>query len=190
MSVLIIGLILFIGTHSISIVSPGMRDRMVTRIGTMPWQSMYALLSIVGFVLMVHGFELARHEATILYQPPFWMRHVTLLLMVFVFPLLLATYLPGRIKTATKHPMLVATKIWAFAHLLSNGSVADVVLFGSLLAWAVIDRISLKRRTAVPVPGAPPTRFNDALAVILGLGLYVGFLLVLHKQLFGVSPLG
>jgi uncharacterized membrane protein len=112
-----------------------------------------------------------------------------MLLLVFIFPLLLATYLPGRIQKATKHPMLVATKIWALAHLLANGGLADVVLFGGFLAWAVVDRISLKRRTPLPVPGAPPSRINDILAIVLGLGLYVAFVLWLHKMLIGVSPI-
>lgn len=190
MTTLIIGLILFLGCHSISIISPTLRERLVTRLGVPAWQGLYSLIAITGFIMMVHGFESARHTSIILYHPPFWMRHVTLLLMLFVFPLLLATYLPGRIKTATKHPMLAATKLWAFAHLLANGSVADVTLFGSMLAWAVIDRISLKHRTAPPVVGVPVSRFNDILAIVLGLSLYAGLLFGLHKTLFGVSPLG
>lgn len=190
MSLLILGLILFLGTHSVSIFCISLRDKMVSRLGPMAWQGIYSLIAIAGFVLLIHGFELARHTSVVLYQPPSWMHHVTMLLMVFVFPLLLATYLPGRIQTAVKHPMLAATKLWAFAHLLSNGSAADVVLFGAFLVWAIIDRISLKRRTSAPVPGAPAGRFNDVLAVVLGLGLYVGFVLGLHLVLFGVSPMG
>lgn len=190
MGLLITGLVLFLGTHSISIFSSHLRDRLVAKIGALAWQGLYSVIAIAGFIMIVHGFELARQGTMILYQPPTWTRHIALLLMVFVFPLLFATYLPGRIKTATKHPMLAATKIWALAHLLANGGVADVVLFGSLLVWAVVDRISMKRRTALPVPGMPASRFNDALAVILGLGLYVGFLFGLHEKLFGVSPLG
>jgi uncharacterized membrane protein len=115
---------------------------------------------------------------------------VALLLLVFVFPLLLAAYLPGRIKAITKHPMLVATKLWAFAHLLANGTLADLLLFGSFLAWAVVDRISMKHREQRPLPGAPPSPWNDAIAVVVGLVLYVAFVLRLHVWLFGVSPLG
>jgi uncharacterized membrane protein len=161
----------------------------VTRIGLMPWQGLYSLIAITGFVLIVYGYGLARQDPTILYTPPTWLRHVSLLLLVFIFPLLLATYLPGRIQKATKHPMLAATKIWAFAHLLVNGSLADVVLFGSFLAWAVVDRISLKHRTPLPVTGAPPSRLNDIIAIIAGLGLYVAFVLWLHAWLIGVSPM-
>ena len=189
MTLLIIGLVLFLGTHSISILASSWRDRLVTRIGLMPWQGLYSLIAITGFVLIVYGYGLARQDPTILYTPPTWLRHVSLLLLVFIFPLLLATYLPGRIQKATKHPMLAATKIWAFAHLLVNGSLADVVLFGSFLAWAVVDRISLKHRTPLPVTGAPPSRLNDIIAIIAGLGLYVAFVLWLHAWLIGVSPM-
>jgi uncharacterized membrane protein len=115
---------------------------------------------------------------------------VALLLLVFVFPLLLATYLPGRIQATTRHPMLAATKLWAVAHLLANGTLADVVLFGSFLAWAVADRISMKHRVQRPVPGAPPSGLNDVIAVVGGLALYGAFVLWLHAWLIGVSPLG
>ena len=188
MTLLIIGLVLFLGSHSVSIVNAAWRDRMVSRLGILPWQGLYSLLAIAGIVLIIQGYDLARENPFILYLPPSWLRHLALLLLVFVFPLLFAAYLPGRIRTATRHPMLVATKIWALAHLLVNGSLADVILFGSFLAWAVADRISLKRRTPLPVPGAPPSRFNDALAVLLGIGLYLLFIFWLHAWLFGVSP--
>ena len=107
-----------------------------------------------------------------------------------LFPLFLAAYLPGRIQRLTKHPMLVATKLWAVAHLLANGMLADVVLFGAFLAWAVADRISLKRREPVPVPGAPASRWNDLIAVVAGLGLYLAFVFGAHRWLIGVSPMG
>ena len=109
--------------------------------------------------------------------------------MLPVFPLFLAAYLPGRIKTTLKHPMLVAVKLWALSHLLSNGMLADVVLFGGFLAWAVIDRISLKRRPLRPNPSTSPGRFNDFIAIGAGLALYVIFLLWGHEHLIGVSPM-
>lgn len=188
--VLIAGLILFFGTHSVSIVNSSWRDRVAARIGEGPWKGLYSLVAIAGLVLIVWGFGLARQDPTILYVPPVWLRHVALLLLVFVFPLLLAAYLPGRIKAITKHPMLVATKLWAFAHLLANGTLADLLLFGSFLAWAVVDRISMRHREQRPLPGAPPSPWNDAIAVVVGLVLYVAFVLRLHVWLFGVSPLG
>jgi len=188
--ILIAGLVLFFVPHSISIVNSPWRDRAAARIGERPWQGIYSLVAIAGFVLIVWGYGLARQDPVILYVPPVWLRHVALLLMIFVFPLFLAAYLPGRIKAVTKHPMLAATKIWAFAHLLANGTLADVVLFGSFLAWAVADRISMKHREQRPVPGAPPSKYNDLIAVVGGLALYVAFVLWLHAWLFGVSPAG
>lgn len=190
MSLLVAGLALFLAVHSISIINDPWRNRVAAKIGEMPWQGIYALLSLAGLVLIVKGYGLARLEPTVLYLPPAGLKHVSLLLLVFVFPLLFAAYLPGRIQALTKHPMLVATKLWAVAHLLANGALADVLLFGGFLAWAIIDRISLKRRQPRPVRGAPPSRWNDAIAVAGGLGLYVAFVLGLHAWLFGVSPTG
>ncbi len=187
MGVLIIGLVTFFAVHSVSIVSEPWREHMVAKMGEVPWKALYSLGAIIGFVLIVWGYGLARYDPVVLYSPPLWMRHVAMLLLVPVFPLLLAAYLPGRIQAATKHPMLAATKLWAVAHLLANGMLADVLLFGSFLAWAVVDRISMKRRTQRPVPGAPPSKANDLIAVFVGLALYVAFVIWLHGWLIGVS---
>lgn len=189
MTLFITGLVLFLGVHSVSIVNAPWRDKTAARIGAAAWQGLYSVVAIAGFVLIVYGYGLARQQTAVLYVPPVWMHYLALVLLVFVFPLLFAAYLPGRIKSATKHPMLVAIKTWALAHLLATGSVVDVILFGAFLAWAVIDRISLKRRTPLPVPGAPPSKFNDVIAVVLGLALYAAFLVWLHTWLIGVSPL-
>lgn len=172
MTKLLIGLLLFLGSHSISIVASSWRDRLVARIGVLPWQGVYALLAIPGVVLIALGYAEARLEPVVLYVPPLWLRSFTTMLMLPVFPLLLATYLPGMIKTAVQHPMLVAVKLWALAHLLANGMLADVVLFGSLLAWAVVDRISLKRRVPRKNPEATAGRWNDWIALGGGLVLY------------------
>lgn len=190
MSILILGLVLFLGAHSVGMFAPAWRNRTVARLGDIPWQGLYSVVSLAGFLLIVWGYGLARQDPVGIYSPPVWLRHLTLLLMVPVFPLLLAAYLPGRIQSAAKHPMLAAVKLWAFAHLLANGNLADVILFGSFLAWAVADRISLKRRTPPPVRGAPPGKANDIIAVVGGLALYGAFVMVLHARLFGVSPLG
>lgn len=189
MSYLLAGLLLFFGTHVVSIVAPAWRNRMVARLGEMPWKGLYSLVSIAGFVLMIYGYGITRHDPVVLYVPPAWMRYATAILMLPVFPLLLAAYFPGRIKAALKHPMLAATKFWALAHLLANGMLGDVALFGSFLAWAVADRISFKRRTQGPIAGAPPGKFNDAIAVAGGLALYVVFFNWLHIQWLGVSPM-
>jgi uncharacterized membrane protein len=188
MSILIIGIAVFLGVHSISIVTPGLRARAVASMGTNGWRGIYSLISGAGFVLILYGFHLARRVPVVLYIPPPWMRHVTFLLMLPVFPLILAAYLPGRIKTAMKHPMLAAVTFWAFAHLLSNGLLADVLLFGAFLAWAICDRISLKRRPPQAIRTVPQGRFNDLIAVIAGLALYAVFVLWAHLRLFG-APL-
>ncbi len=190
MYVLIAGLVLFLGVHSVGIVAPAFRARAIHRLGERGWKGLYALISLAGFVLICVGFAQARQAPVVLYSPPTWLRHVTFLFMLPVFPLLIAAYLPGRIKTAAKHPMLAAIKFWAFAHLLANGTLADVLLFGGFLAWAVADRISMKRRSAPQVlRTAPPGRWNDAIAVVLGLAIYVLFIGWVHVRLFGVSPL-
>ena len=190
MSILILGLVVFLGIHSISIATPGLRARALASMGPNGWRGFYSLVSVAGFVLILYGFHLAREAPIVLYLPPAWMRHVTFLLMLPVFPLILAAYLPGRIKAALKHPMLAAVKFWALAHLLSNGMLADVVLFGAFLVWAVCDRISLKRRPPQAIRTAPPGRFNDLIALIVGLALYVIFIMWAHVLLFGISPLG
>jgi uncharacterized membrane protein len=189
MALLIAGLVVFLGIHSISIFARGARDGAIARLGEGPWKALYGVIAAIGLVMIVYGFGQARLDPVVLYAPPRWLRHVTFLFMLPVFPLLIAAYLPGRIKRTLKHPMLAAVKFWAFGHLLANGSVADVLLFGGFLAWAVLDRISLKRRTQV-LHTAPAGRFNDAIAVVLGLALYALFIGWAHLRLFGVSPLG
>jgi uncharacterized membrane protein len=189
MGYLVAGLLIFLGMHSIAIVAPEWRDRTAARLGDPAWKAFYALVSVVGFVMLVHGYDIARAGAPVLYTPPPFMRSVAAVLMLAVFPLLLAAYLPGRISAAVKHPMLTATKAWALAHLLVNGSVADVLLFGGFLVWAVADRIAVGKRTvARKIPGAPSARWNDAIVIAGGLVLYVLFVAWAHKRLFGVAP--
>jgi uncharacterized membrane protein len=190
MAWLILGLILFLGVHSVSIVAPAWRDAQVLRIGEKPWKNRYSAISIASFVVLMVGYGIARQHPVVLYTPPTWARHVTLLLMLPVFPLLFATYFPGRIQATVKHPFLAGVKLWAVAHLLANGTLADVLLFGGFLLWAVADRISFKRRPARPVAGAPPRPSNDAIAVGAGLLLYALLVARVHQWLIGVSPLG
>ncbi|MEP6556997.1 MAG: NnrU family protein [Burkholderiales bacterium] len=190
MTLLIIGLIVFLGLHSVSIVAPGWRNAQVARFGEGSWKGIYSVVSLVGLALLIIGYGAARQSPVVLYVPPTWLRHVSLLLMVPVFPLLIAAYVPGWISRTAKHPMLLAVKFWALAHLLANGTLADVLLFGGFLAWAVADRISMKRRTSRDVPHAPASRANDAIVVVGGLALYVLFVWRLHLWLIGVSPVG
>ncbi|SDE08328.1 Uncharacterized membrane protein [Variovorax sp. CF079] len=190
MSLLVVGLILFLGIHSVSIVAPAWRGAQIERRGERVWKGMYALASLAGLVLLIYGYGLARQTPVVLYTPPPALRHVALLLMLPVFPLLFAAYLPGRIQRTVKHPMLLAVALWATAHLLGNGTLADVLLFGAFLVWAAADWISVQRR-AVPhsVPGAPPGALNDIMALAGGLVVYAGFLFGAHRWLTGVSLL-
>jgi uncharacterized membrane protein len=190
MTLLILGLVLFLGVHSVSIVAPGWRDAQVAQ-RERAFKGVYALVSIIGFALLIYGFGLARQAPVPLYSPPVALRHLALVLMLPVFPLLFAAYMPGRIQSAAKHPMLLAVKFWAFAHLLANGTLADVLLFGGFLVWAVADRISVGHRAVQrKVPGAPPSAMNDVIALVGGLVVYVVFLFWAHAWLIGVSPRG
>jgi uncharacterized membrane protein len=189
MLALIIGLILFFGVHSIAIVAPYWRVRMLLMVGEGGWKGVYSALSGLGFVLMIVGFAHARQSAQVLYVPPAALRYLTFVLMLPVFPLLLAAYLPGRIQARARHPMLAAVKLWATAHLLAIGTVPDVLLFGSFLVWAIVDRIAVKRRQPPPVARSVRLPYADLIAVVLGLLLYALFLLKLHVLLIGVSPL-
>lgn len=186
MITLVLGLILFLGVHSVSIVNEPWRNRMADRLGEMPWKGLFSVIALVGLVLIVQGYGAARYDPVVLYTPPVWLRHLAFLLLLPVFPLLLATYLPGRIKAAVKHPMVLAVKLWAVAHLLANGTLADVLLFGGFLAWAVADRISMKRRTPRAIPSAPESGRNDIIAAVGGLLIFVVFFLWLHRILIGV----
>jgi uncharacterized membrane protein len=190
MPMLLAGLILFFLPHSVAVVAPRWRDRVVMHLGAGRWKSTYSLFSAAGLILMVLGFAHARRSPLLLYVSPPWLHDVTWLMMLPVFPLLFAAYLPGRIQTAMKHPMLAAIKLWATAHLLVNGTLADLLLFGSFLIWAIVVRISLKRRVAARVPGVPPSRFNDLIAIVLGLGLYALFIGYLHGLITGIPLLG
>lgn len=189
MTLLVLGLIVFLGIHSVAIVAPAWRDARATR-NENAWKGVYSLISLVGLGLLIVGYGIARRDPVVLWSPPAGLRHLALLLMLPVFPLLLATYLPGRISAWAKHPTLLAVKLWATAHLLANGTLNDVLLFGAFLTWAVADRIAVKRRTAPRrVAGAAPNKANDWIAVGGGLVVYVLFVWRVHLWLIGVSPL-
>lgn len=189
MEILLLGIVAFVGIHSVSIINPGWRDHMVSRMGLLPWQGIYALIALGGFALIIWGYGIARQTPMVLYIPPIGLRHLILLLMAPVFPLLLAAYLPGRIQKTTKHPMLLATMLWAFCHLLSNGMLADLILFGAFLLWAMADYLSFQRRPPQTIPGAPASAMNDLIAVVGGLALYAAFIFWLHARFLGVALL-
>jgi uncharacterized membrane protein len=192
MTLLLIGLVLFFAPHCVRIFADDWRGAQIARIGLKPWKGIYAVVSIIGFVLIVWGYGLARAQPVVLYSPPLWTRHIAAVLTIPAFILLAAAYVPGtQIKRLVGHPMVAGTKVWAFAHLISNGTLADVLLFGGFFAWAVLDYTSLRRRDRaagkVYVAG-PITR--DATAIIVGLVGWAVFAILLHGPLIGVRPFG
>ena len=179
------GLFLFFGPHVFTMFRDA-RARLVQRLGALPYRGLYSLVSLAGFVLLVMGFsELPRVP---IWDPPAWMHWLTVLLMLPVFVLLAAAYVPGHIKAKLKNPMLLALKTWALAHLLSNGDSASMLLFGAFLAYAVIDLMAVKRSGRSTGVAHPQARF-DAIAVGVGLALYALFIVWLHRALIGVPLL-
>ncbi|EDQ32076.1 putative membrane protein [Hoeflea phototrophica DFL-43] len=189
---LIVGLVLFLGVHSVRIVAPEFRQSQIEARGLNAWKGMYTAVSLLGFLVLVWGYGQARLDPVVFWVAPAWVSHVVLLAMLFAMIFLVASQVPaGKIKAAVKHPMLLAVKIWALVHLLANGDLASLFLFGGFLAWAVVDRISEKKRlqaglTSNPVAG--PIKW-DLVSVVGGLALYVAFVIWLHRWFFGVSPI-
>jgi uncharacterized membrane protein len=189
MVLFVLGLLLFLAVHSISIVNRSWRDEMLSRFGEPVWKGGFAVVSLAAFALMCYGYGLTRLDPVVLYQPPSALRHFAMLVLLPAFPLALCVYLPGRLKATAKHPLLVATKLWALAHLLVNGALADVLLFGGFLAWAVADRIAVKKRPQAIVVIGPQAVRNDLIAIGVGLLFYGVFVFWLHEALIGVAPL-
>lgn len=185
---LALGMVLFFGTHLASVVALRLRNRLASR-SEVAWKIAYSLVSLAGLVLIVSGYGEARQNPTVLYTPPAWLYPVVPILLLPVFILFFAPYFPGRIGSALKHPQLVAVKLWALAHLLVNGTLADLLLFGTFLLWAVAVRISLKRRPTRPVSAMPASKANDGIVIVLGLAVYALFAFWLHASWFGVDPL-
>ncbi len=192
MAVLIAGLILFLSVHSVRIVADGWRTAQIARVGPKAWKGVYTVLSIVGFVLILWGYGLARQSPVVLYSPPTWLRHLGAVLTIPAFILVVAAYVPGtRIKRAVGHPMVLGVKLWAVAHLFANGALADLVLFGSFLVWAVFNFAAARRRdraAGTVYAAGPPSR--DAIAGAVGLGAWAVFAFLLHGLLIGVRPFG
>jgi uncharacterized membrane protein len=192
MTYLILGLIVFLGLHSVRIVADDWRTAQVKRLGENTWKGLYSLLSIAGFGLIVWGFGLARQQPVALWVAPVAMRHIAALLTLVSFVLLAATYVPGNaIKARLHHPMLLGVKVWAFAHLLCNGTLAEILLFGAFLAWAVPCYIAAKKRDRAAGRQYPAgTAGGTAAAVVAGLAAWVGFTFWGHAMLIGVRPFG
>lgn len=191
MALLILGLAIFLGTHAFTM-ARGPRAMLIARIGEGPYKILYSVLSFAGLVLIGQGYGSYRRDGWIdVWYPPVWTRHLALLLVLAAFICFVAAYIPGRIKTTLKHPMLAGVKIWALSHLLSNGDLGSILLFGSILAWAVMARISAKRRNEV-VPHAGPAVAqagwrNDAAAVVVGGIAWFVFARYLHPLWIGVN---
>ena len=190
MTFLIIGLLLFLGTHSIRIVADSWRADRVARLGENRWKGLYSLASALGLGLIVWGYGLARAEPVALWAPPGWTRHLAALLTLPAFVLIAAAYVPGsRIKAAIGHPMVAGVKVWAIAHLLSNGNLADALLFGAFLLWAVADFRSARRRDrAAGVGYRPGSAARDGMVIAAGAGVWALFAGFLHVWLIGVRP--
>jgi len=189
---LIAGLVLFLGVHSVRIVADGWRTRTLARVGEGFYKGMYSLLSLVGFVLIVYGFGVARETPTMLWMPPVGMRHAASLLTLLAFVLLAAAYVPRNgIKARVHHPMVLGVKSWALAHLLANGSVAHVVLFAAFLVWGVLDFIASRRRDRANGTQYPSgTASATAITVLVGVIAWAAFAFKLHGLLIGIRPFG
>ncbi len=192
MATLIFGLVLFLGIHSTRIFADGWRSDMVARIGAMPWKGLYAVVSLLGFIVLIYGFRGARQDTLVLWTSPGWMRHVTALLTVFAFILIAAAYVPrNSIKARFHHPMVLGVKVWALAHLLSNGVAASVVLFGAFLLWAVLSFRAARQRDRENNTVYPPGNVvGTSVTVVVGLVAWSVFAMLLHGPLIGVRPLG
>lgn len=192
MTLLILGLVLFLGVHSTRIVAEDWRSATIARVGEKRWKAIYALLSIAGFVLLVIGYGAARSSPVVLYVPPVWTRHLAALLTLPAFVLVVAAYVPGNaLKRAIGHPMVAGVKLWALAHLFANGTLADVLLFGAFLLWAVASFTAARRRDRAAgrtYPAGPGAR--TAIAVAIGLVAWAVFAFALHRPLIGVAPFG
>lgn len=192
MLVLLLGLVLFLGVHSTRIVAEGWRTGMRARLGEMGWKGVYSVASLIGFVLIVVGYGEARQASAVLWSPPVATRHIAALLMLLSFVLLAAAYVPGNgIKAKLRHPMVLGVKVWALAHLLSNGSLADVLLFGSFLVWAVLSfRAARGRDRAAGVVGTTGKASATVVTVLVGALAWAGFAFWAHAALIGVKPFG
>jgi len=190
MSILILGLVIFLGVHSLRIVADGWRTRMVARLGTNAWKAIYALVSIGGFVVLVWGFGLARQDPMLLYAPPLALKHLNSLFTLIAFVLVAAAYVPrNHFKAAIGHPMLAGTKLWAFGHLLAVGFLHDVVLFGAFLVWAIVNFVVSRRRDRRNGTIHPAgTLTGTALSVVIGAALWAAFAFWLHVRWIGVHP--
>ena len=188
---LVAGLVVFLGLHSLRIVADGWRAALVSQMGAGAFKGAYSVLSLVGFFLIIYGFGVARETPVVLWMPPVGMRHATSLLTLIAFVLLVAAYVPGNgIKARVHHPMVLGVKTWALAHLLANGQLVHLLLFGGFLLWAVADDASLRARDRqAGKTYAAGTLGRTVLTVVLGVLAWAVFAFKLHGWLIGIRPL-
>jgi uncharacterized membrane protein len=199
MTQLILGLILFLGAHSVRIVADDWRTRTIAARGEKVFKGVYTLLALLGFYLLVVGYGEARLETVALWNPPRFTKHISILLMLFSSILLVAAYIPrNHFKTRLRHPMVLSVKVWALSHLIANGNLADVLLFGTFLIWAVLNFRSARARDRAqvqlsdPSEDAPlkPNLFATLIALFGGMALWAVITFVLHAKVVGVAPMG
>jgi uncharacterized membrane protein len=192
LAIMILGLLVFLGSHVFVSMRP-QRAAVVARLGELAYKGLFSLVSLIGIILIGWGFARYRQMGYIdIWSPPPWTRHVTLVLVWPAIICVVAAYIPGDIKRTLKHPMLVGVKLWAVAHLVSNGDLGSIILFGSILAWAVYDRISLKRRTDAPAPAVVTGGGyrNDFIVVVVGTLIYFVLGFWFHPWVIGVPVFG
>ena len=191
MSIFLVGLVLFIGIHSIYIVAPGVREAAIARIGYNPWRGVYSLVSLAGLLLLIYGYGLARQDPVPLFEPPSWARLFAFALMVVALPLLVASFfpVPTRIGRFVRHPMLMSVTLWSVAHALAVGTLAGVLLSAVFFIWTLAARFSLVARPMTTAPVAAPEPLNDWIAVAIGLAVWAALMFVLHDWLIGMPLL-
>lgn len=191
MLILVLGLVLFLGVHSTRIFAESWRTQQIAHGGEGRYKGMYSLVSVIGFGLIVWGFGMARQQPVAIWQPPIFTRHLASLLTLIAFVFVTAAYVPrNHVKARLRDPMVLGVKVWALAHLLANGTLADIVLFGSFLVWAVFDfRASRRRRAVTPAPAYSPTAAGTAITIVAGAAAWAVFAFFLHRWLIGVQPI-
>ena len=191
LAIMILGLAVFLGTHAF-VTLRAQRAAAVARLGEWPYKGLFSFVSLIGLVLIVQGFASYRDEGLIqVWNPPAWTRHVAAALMWPAVICVTTAYIRGDIQRVLKHPMLVGVKLWALAHLITNGDLGGIILFGSVLAWAVFDRITLKRRSDPGAPAIPSGgRRNDVIALVVGTLLYLALGFWFHPSVIGLRVFG
>ena len=190
MGMLVLGLVLFLGAHSVRIFADNARTRAIARLGEMGWKGLYSVVSLIGFGLIIWGFAQARQQPVVLWSPPAMLKHLNSLFTLLAFVLLAAAYVPrNSIRARLHHPMILGVKLWAFGHLLATATLADLVLFGAFLLWAVLDfRAARQRYRALGTVYAPGATGPTVLAVVVGAAAWAAFAFWLHAAWIGVAP--